>query len=156
VGPGVEPAGVDSDTWSDHTDIRPTILSLVGLQDDYGHDGRVLVETIGTHALPAAVDRSVFIKLAISYKAIMAPVADLGMLTLSLSTSGLAGSDATYAMVESQITNFTAQRDALAAQMIQMLEAAGFSGQPIDATAAGNLENQAADLLQQVRTAAGR
>jgi hypothetical protein len=39
--------------------------------------------------------------------------------------------------------------------MIQMLEAAAFSGTPIDAKAAGNLESQAKALLQQVRNAAG-
>src|SRR5262249_4266740 len=28
-------------TWADHTDIRPTILALAGLKDDYVTDGRV-------------------------------------------------------------------------------------------------------------------
>jgi hypothetical protein len=155
VGPGIGASGVDSATWSDHTDIRPTILSLVGLADDYAHDGRVLFESIDTHALPAAVDRPTFIQLSHAYKSIMAPVGDLGLTTLALSTTGLAGDDATYAQVEAQIQSFTAQRDALAAQMIQMLEAAAFGGQPIDATAAGKLEGQAKALLQQVHKAAG-
>src|SRR5580704_2866802 len=39
VGPGVQNAGTDHNTWSDHTDIRPTMLVLLGLKDDYGHDG---------------------------------------------------------------------------------------------------------------------
>ena len=30
--------------WSDHTDIRPTLLDLVGLQDDYVHDGLPLYQ----------------------------------------------------------------------------------------------------------------
>src|SRR5260221_3278421 len=34
VGQGVGDEGIDDDTWSDHTDVRPTILSLVGLKDD--------------------------------------------------------------------------------------------------------------------------
>ena len=42
VGQGVEDSGIDRRTWSDHTDVRPTILSLVGLKDDYVHDGRVV------------------------------------------------------------------------------------------------------------------
>ncbi len=33
VGPGVDQTGIDSTTWSDHTDIRPTIMTLVGLKD---------------------------------------------------------------------------------------------------------------------------
>lgn len=42
--PGVDQAGVDSVTWSDHTDVRPTTLTLLGLKDDYSHEGRALVE----------------------------------------------------------------------------------------------------------------
>ena len=79
----------------------------------------------------------------------MAPVGQLGMATLALSTTGLAGSDATYSQVESQITSFTQQRDSIAAQMIQLLEAAMFGGQPIDATLAGTLESRATALLKQ-------
>ena len=40
VGPGVEPSATPDETWMDHTDLRPTILSLLGLKDDYTHDGR--------------------------------------------------------------------------------------------------------------------
>ena len=46
VGPGVEGDGVNYDVWSDHTDVRPTILDLVGLKDDYIHDGRVVSEIL--------------------------------------------------------------------------------------------------------------
>jgi hypothetical protein len=34
VGPGVKVKGVDEDVWSDHADVRPTMLVLLGLQDD--------------------------------------------------------------------------------------------------------------------------
>jgi hypothetical protein len=37
-------AGVVRKVWSDHADIRPTLLALVGLQDDYVHDGLPLSE----------------------------------------------------------------------------------------------------------------
>src|SRR2546422_9003426 len=50
VGQGVDPAGVDSTTWSDHTDVRPTILNLVGLKDDYVHDGRVISVVLESYA----------------------------------------------------------------------------------------------------------
>ena len=46
VGPGVRNLGQDNSTWTDHTDWRPTILSLVGLDDSYVHDGRVVVEPL--------------------------------------------------------------------------------------------------------------
>ncbi len=43
VGPGIANRGVDSTTWTDHSNLRPTILALAGLSDDYHHDGRVLL-----------------------------------------------------------------------------------------------------------------
>src|SRR5262247_3442360 len=46
VGPGVKHRGQDARTWSDHTDVRPTLLALVGLRDTYVHDGRLLFEAI--------------------------------------------------------------------------------------------------------------
>jgi hypothetical protein len=44
VGPGDKQGGADSETWTDHTNVRPTILTLLGLKDDYLQDGRVLIE----------------------------------------------------------------------------------------------------------------
>ena len=35
VGPGVATNGVDSTTWTDHANVRPTFLDLLGLKDDY-------------------------------------------------------------------------------------------------------------------------
>src|SRR4029077_18387885 len=55
AGPGVKVKGVDDDVWSDHTDIRPTMLSLVGLEDDYQSQGRVLAEDLHSWALPGGV-----------------------------------------------------------------------------------------------------
>lgn len=52
VGPGVQHRGHDNHTWTDHTDVRPTILSLAGLRDTYVHDGRALVEMIEEDAQP--------------------------------------------------------------------------------------------------------
>ena len=40
---GPEPRA-DGSVWSDHTDIRPTMLSILGLQSDYVQDGRALTE----------------------------------------------------------------------------------------------------------------
>ena len=44
VGPGVLNQGRDDTVFSDHTDVRPTMMALLGLTDSYVHDGRVLVE----------------------------------------------------------------------------------------------------------------
>jgi hypothetical protein len=44
VGPGVKKLGVTnpSDFFTDHVDLRPTMMMLTGLTDDYQHDGRVI------------------------------------------------------------------------------------------------------------------
>jgi hypothetical protein len=52
VGPGVMPLGTFGGVFSDETDIRPTILALAGLKDDYQHDGRVLFEALDDEAVP--------------------------------------------------------------------------------------------------------
>src|SRR5439155_475595 len=42
------PGSGTTGTWVDETDIRPTLLYLAGLKDDYEHDGRVISEIV-TH-----------------------------------------------------------------------------------------------------------
>jgi hypothetical protein len=155
VGPGVRDDGVDGNTWSDHTDIRPTILLLAGLKDDYGHDGRVLSEALTGAALPGSVtgNGNIFRQLAQSYKQINAPVGQFGLGTLRISNSALISNDsddATYNQLENNLINLNAQRDSLAGQMIQILEDAAFNGKPINPAAASSLIQQANQLLQQV------
>ena len=155
VGPGVDDEGVDNGTWSDHTDVRPTILALVGLTDDYSHDGRVLVEDLESSALSSTLreKRGLYMQLAQVYKQINAPVGRLGMGTLKISTRALEGNDpgdATYANLENQLVSINTQRDALASQMIAVLEGAAFNNQPVDEHLVKQLIKQGNDLLKQV------
>ncbi len=152
VGPGVDQTGIDSTTWSDHTDIRPTILTLAGLKDDYSHDGRVLVEDLTGWAQPSAVKKSSsFVALSQIYKQLDACVGQFGLKTLSISTkaleSGTLSDDSTYTQLENQLTSFGSQRDALASQMISLLEGAEFSGQPFSDAQAQSLISQGQALL---------
>ncbi|PYX39200.1 MAG: hypothetical protein DMG81_09880 [Acidobacteria bacterium] len=151
VGPGVKRQGVTGEVWSDHTDIRPTILSLVGLTDDYSHDGRTLAEVMRDNALPTGVRRNplAFTLLARAYKQINAPVGQFGRTTLAVSTSALAGDDTTYNNLENRLTTLGSRRDALAAQIIQKLEAAEFNNQPLDWPTTFRLLLQANQLLEQ-------
>jgi len=152
VGPGVSKQGVQDDIWSDHTDIRPTILLLAGLTDDYSHDGRALVEALNGSALPKALRKSElsFILLANAYKQITAPVGYLGLTSLKVSTKALAGDDTTYATLESQLAALQVQRDAVAAQIIQVLEGAEFNGQSISFKTTLSLLAKAGQLLEEV------
>jgi hypothetical protein len=158
VGPGVAQQGVQKYLWSDHTDIRPTMLLLAGLNDDYSHDGRALVEALHSSALPKAVRQSEFnfILLANAYKQITAPVGFLGLTSLKVSTKALAGDDITYATLEGQLSALTQQRDAVASQIIQLLEGAEFNGKPISFSATIPLLIQSAQLLEQVQQLNGK
>ena len=152
VGPGVDQIGVDNTTWSDHTDIRPTLMVLLGLKDDYGHDGRALTEDFSGWARPAATKKSNgYITVAQTYKQLNAAVGQFGLATLGASTraleSGNAGDDSTYANLENQLIALTNDRNALAGQMIALLEGAEFNGQPIDQHTAQSLVAQGQALI---------
>ncbi|HEX8918539.1 MAG TPA: sulfatase-like hydrolase/transferase, partial [Chloroflexota bacterium] len=157
VGPGVARNGIDSTTWSDHTDIRPTIMNLVGLQDDYSHDGRVLVEDLTGYAQPLAVKKSTsFIALAQMYKQLNACVGQFGLATLGVSTraleSGSSADDSTYTNLENQLMSVNSQRNTLASQMVALLEGAEFGNQPFSDAQAQSLIAQGQSLLNQVNS----
>ena len=131
VGPGVQHLGVNNTIWADHTDTRPTMMALLGLKDDYAHDGRVLFEVLTAKAVPAAVQRNLnfYIQLAQLYKQINAPVGRLGLATLKISTTALASNsqkDQTYSLIEGRLQRLTDQRNALAGEIIALLESASF------------------------------
>jgi hypothetical protein len=153
VGEGVDQIGTDGNTWSDHTDVRPTILSLVGLKDDYVHDGRLISEILQGYARPPAVKKSTsFVALAQMYKQLNASFGAFAMATLKASTKALASNDAgdaTYTSIEGQIDSLTTQRNALAAQMIGLLNGAEFNGMSFTDAQAQSLIAQGQALLNQ-------
>jgi hypothetical protein len=159
VGPGVEQEGVDSVTWSDHTDVRPTMLTLLGLTDDYQHEGRALVEDFKGWAQPHAVKESeTFVRLARALKKIDAPLGPLGVASVHASTVALESNDAgdaRYTSIENQLASFAAQRDALVAKIISLLEGAQFDHQRIPEEKAERLIEQAHDLLFSVQSYSG-
>jgi hypothetical protein len=139
VGPGVKNLGVTEpdDFFTDHVDVRPTMMFLTGLKDDYKTDGRVILELLDRNVLPSNLHAhsDTLLQLGQIYKQINAPFGDLAKSTLKISTyaieSDTAG-DAVYNNLESQIASWTTERDELTSQIKSMLEAAEFSGQPID------------------------
>lgn len=147
--------GVDQKTWSDHTDIRPTLLLLSGLIDDYSHDGRALIEHLTDNVLPQNLrqERADFDLLANAYKQINAPVAQFGLDSLKVSTKALESNDAsdnTYTTLENDISQLTDARNTLAGTIAQILENSEFHNGQIDHNQAQQLNNQAQTLLQQM------
>ena len=149
VGPGVRQLGVTNKLWTDHSDIRPTLLALAGLKDDYAHQGRPITEIM------SGQDRGIN-QLAFAYKQINAPVGQLSLDSIKFATKATLSNstgDKTYIKADATIAEWTADRNALAAQMIKLL----------DTTAPGSHENegdskgliaQANKLLAEVHAAA--
>jgi hypothetical protein len=136
VGPGVKNLGRTSDTWSDHSDIRPTILALTGLVDSYEPDGAVLADFLETSAVSRDLraHHESLIRLHNVYKEIAAPFGPFAADTLVASTraiaSGTATDDSVYTATESGIASLTSQRDSLEAQMRTALTNAAFGTGP--------------------------
>jgi hypothetical protein len=150
VGPGVAARGVDSTTWTDHTNLRPTILALAGLKDDYAHDGRVLVEALQPNAVPPTMRSPLVTSLAEVYEQLNAPFGQFGQDTLAASTralaSGSTADDSSYTSIEAAIQALTNRRDTLARLIASQLDASAFAHQPVAANQA-IAENAQAQLL---------
>jgi arylsulfatase A-like enzyme len=162
VGPGVRREGIVSDVWTDHTDVRPTMLTLLGLKDDYGHDGRVIVEPLDEWAVPHSLreHREKLSRLGAMYKQVNAAFGRFAMDTLAASTqalkSGSDSEDSEYAHTQARIQDLTSQRDALASQMKAVLEMAAFSNGAINEQQAEMLIDQGEELLERARYLARR
>ena len=160
VGPGVKAAGQVGDVWTDHTDVRPTTLSLVGLTDDNVLDGRVVTEIMQPWAVPTAIHahNPTWLDLAGTYKQLNASFGRFSMATLAVSTralaSGSATDDSTYTTLENQLLDWTAQRNALATQMKGLLNGSAFHGKAISEQGAKALIAQAKALIAAAEAAA--
>jgi hypothetical protein len=151
VGPGVNRAGRDDHVFSDHTDLRPTMIALAGLKDDYAHDGRVLIEFLDDRALPRSLRRSEgFVELAQIYKQLNAPLGSVGLDSLRFANRSIVGDDAVYGRFLGQIADITGQRDALVAEIKPLLQAAAFDHQPFDERKGDRLVRRARALIDRV------
>lgn len=142
-------------TWADHTDIRPTILALTGLKDDYVDDGRVLVEDLTVS--PGKTGQPKFQDLAACYKQLNSSVGQFGTDMLVADTralkTGSSTDDSTYLNVLAQIKSIGAARDALATKIKGDLYDAEFNNHPIPG--ANDLKDCQAILAQANALAAG-
>jgi hypothetical protein len=120
-------------TWVDETDLRPTMMYLTGLTDDYIQDGRVITEILSNpnHALsrPKVVE-----DLGACYKQLNSSVGQFGAFTLQASTAAVESStagDAKYQAVNAALTGLDQARDALAIQIKDALNAAAFQDKTV-------------------------
>jgi hypothetical protein len=122
-------------TWVDETDIRPTLMYLTGLTDDYIQDGRVITEVLTdpNHAL----SRPGVAALGACYKQLNSSVGQFGNFTLQASTAAVESStpgDAEYLAVNAALTGLDRLRDAVAIPIKDSLNAAAVSDKTINGT----------------------
>jgi hypothetical protein len=121
--------------WLDETDIRPTLMYLTGLRDDYVHDGRVITQVLSepNHALSGDGVTG----LGACYKQLNSSVGQFGTFTLQAATKAIestSSGDQTYTRVDQALRALDVARDRLAGVIKGELEAAAFGNQRVDNT----------------------
>jgi hypothetical protein len=122
------PGSGTTGTWVDETDIRPTLLYLAGLKDDYEPDGRVIAEIL-THPNAALAAPGVT-ALGACYKQLNSSVGEFGTATLQAATAAIESSspgDASYLRTDKALSALERARDRVAGQIKGELDAAAFS-----------------------------
>ncbi len=161
VGPGIRQLGQDASVWTDHTDVQPTMLTLLGLKDDYTPDGRAIAEILQPSAVPSqlAAHRATLLRLGTAYKQLTAPFGELGMASLRYATTAVSGGssvdDSAYVAADATIAGWAASRDALASQISGLLSSAEFGGTSLNEGQAKTLIARAWALIDEVQAAAG-
>jgi hypothetical protein len=126
------PGSGTTGTWIDETDIRPTLMYLAGLRDDYEHDGRVITQFL---AHPNGALRSPGVAaLGACYKQLNSSVGQFGTATLQAATKGIESTstgDQTYLRTDQVLSALERARDGLAGKIKGELEAAAFSDTPV-------------------------
>jgi hypothetical protein len=118
-------------TWVEEADLRPTMLHLLGLSDDYQSDGHVIIQAL-LNPSPALAATE---ELAAGYDQINSSVGQFGTDTLIADSNALASGsssdDTAYAAEQATLLQLAADRDQAAQQIKDTLSAA----------AAGNVPN---------------
>jgi hypothetical protein len=147
------PGSGTTGTWIDETDIRPTILYLTRLGDDYTSDGRVITQILArpNDALSApGVDQ-----LGACYKQLNSSVGEFGTDTLIAATAAIESNspgDATYLSADANLRALEVDRDQLTGVIKAQLAAAEFGNQLIGD--AGPLTSSCEALLATAHTLA--
>ena len=121
------PASHTTGPWVDETDIRPTVMYLLGLKDDYEHDGRVITQVL-THPNRALTGTGVT-DLGLCYKQLNSSVGKFGTATLKFATKGIESNspgDKHYLATDKMLRTLNVARDRLAGVIKQELENAAF------------------------------
>jgi hypothetical protein len=142
-------------TWVDETDIRPTMMYLLGLTDDYEHDGRVITQIL-TNPNKALKVPGVA-ALGSCYKQLNSSVGKFGTATLKFATKGIESTspgDSTYLATDQALVALGQSRDQLAGVIKQDLENAAFHNTQISQV--GQLTGACQSLISAAQDLVGR
>jgi hypothetical protein len=124
------PQASKTGTWVEEVDIRPTMLYLLGLTDDYQTDGHVITQALTSVPSPLAATAD----LARGYDQINSSVGQFATDTLIADTkalaSGSAADDSAYQTEQSTLEQLADDRDSAATKIKQTLAAAAAGHMP--------------------------
>jgi len=119
-------------TWVEETDIRPTLLYLLGLKDDYQSDGHVIAQALTPESVTPALQATE--DLAKGYDQINSSVGRLATDTLIADTNALAtgssSDDSEYQATETALQQLADDRDTAAAKIKKVLSNAAAGVRP--------------------------
>ena len=166
VGPGIANLGQTSRVWTDHVDARATLMTLLGLRDDYTWDGRAIEQIFdgrrgdgrfgherghaSRHGGASAANRFLLDALGGAYKQLDAPFGSFGLATLGADTTALAGTssgDSAYEATDQQLQACDAARGALVPKIQAALLAAETGQRPLGFFQTVSLIRQADRLI---------
>jgi hypothetical protein len=141
-------------TWVEETDLRPTLLHLAGLTDDYQSDGRVISQVLNT---PASALRDTE-ALAVAYQQINSSVGQFATDTMIADSaalaSGSANNDSAYISEQARLRHLADNRDKLAGEIKVVLTQAAEGQAPSHGTVTSEIARANA-LLKQAHQLAG-
>jgi hypothetical protein len=141
-------------TWVEETDLRPTLLHLTALGDDYMSDGSIIAAALAS--TPTAIADVSGLKAL--YQQINSSVGAFATDTLIAESRALAGGsvtdDTAFAATEGTLADLADHRDRVAGQIKTVLAAAATGAEPSHGTMT-SLSAQATALLRQAANLAG-
>lgn len=141
-------------TWVEETDIRPTMLYLAGLKDDYESDGHVITQALAS--VPSALAATA--ELAAGYDQIQSSVGQFATDTLIADTkalaSGSSSNDSAYATEQATLQTLADDRDAAAAKIKSTLSDAAAGNTPSHGQVTSGLAH-VRELLRRAHALAG-
>jgi hypothetical protein len=140
--------------WVDETDIRPTIMYLAGMKDDYMPDGRVITQVLASPN--KALSAHGVTGLGECYKQLNSSVGKFGTATLQFATKGIESSspgDKQYLRTDRTLVRLDVARDHLAGVIKTDLTDAAFGNTPVQGT--GSLTAACQALVSAAQNLAG-